>query len=71
MQRVPAGPVLADLARAAVERGRARVRQRRDEVWQVLGPAALADVAAIIARYSANNRIADATGTRIDADASS
>ena len=59
---------LKEFALAVVDGDLQRITSARDAVLQRLGSAVVVDAAGIIARYDSTDRIADATGTQVDAE---
>jgi hypothetical protein len=64
---IPHGSVLTAFAEAALGGDEARLIGARRQVREELGDAALVDSAAVIANYSALDRVADATGIPLEA----
>jgi hypothetical protein len=63
---IPHGLTLTEFAEAVLGRDDARLSAARDRVRDELGDAALVDAAAVIANYSALDRVADATGIPLE-----
>lgn len=64
---IPHGSVLTAFAKAVLGDDEARLTDARRLVRYDLGDAALVDSAAVIANYSALDRVADATGIPLEA----
>ncbi len=64
---VPHGSLLTDFAEAVLDDDEARLTDTRRRVRETLGDAAFVDAAAVIANYSALDRVADATGIPLEA----
>ncbi len=65
---IPNGGILIEFAEAVIGDDDARLGAARADVLQTLGSAALVDASGIVATFNAIDRVADATGTPIDAD---
>ncbi len=65
---IPDGKTLIEFAEAVIGDDDARLTTARADVLRTLGAAALVDAAGIVATFNAIDRVADATGTPIDAD---
>jgi hypothetical protein len=65
---IPHGELLIAFAEAAIGDDAVRLASARKKVLDVLGPEKLVDSAAVIATFNAIDRVADATGTPIDAE---
>ena len=63
---VPHGGLLTALAEAALGDDETLLNEARRRVRDALGDAALVDAAAVIANYSALDRVADATGIPLE-----
>lgn len=63
---VPGGDVLLSFAEAVVSGDAVHIAFASDHVAGALGEAAVVDAAAVIAAFSMNDRIADATGIPLD-----
>ena len=64
---IPHGGMLKAFAEAVLEDDEARLNDARRRVREVLGDAGLVDASAVIANYSALDRVADATGIPLEA----
>ena len=64
---IPHGGLLAGFAEAVLGEDEARLTATRKRLRKSLGDAALVDAAAVIANYSALDRVADATGIPLEA----
>ena len=64
---IPHGNILIEFAEAAIGEDDARLRRARDAVAASMGAAALVDAAGIIGFFNAIDRVADSTGTPLDA----
>ncbi len=64
---VPHGRLLAGFAEAVLGEDEARLAAIRERLRGTLGDAALVDAAAVVANYSALDRVADATGIPLEA----
>ena len=64
---VPHGRLLAGFAEAVLGEDEARLAASRECLRETLGDAALVDAAAMVANYSALDRVADATGIPLEA----
>lgn len=63
---IPGGDVLLSFAEAVVSGDPARIAGASHRLADALGDAAVVDAAAVIAAFSMNDRIADATGIPLD-----
>ena len=63
---IPHGRLLAGFAEAVLGDDEARLTEIRERLRESLGDAALVDAAAVIANYSALDRVADATGIPLE-----
>lgn len=63
---VPGGDILLPFAEAVVSGDVSRIAAASDGLADALGEAAVVDAAAVIAAFSMNDRVADATGIPID-----
>ena len=63
---VPHGQLLQRFALALHRRRQADLEVVRKELIKEMGTEALVDVSGVVAQFEAINRVADATGTRID-----
>ncbi len=63
---VPDGKLLVDFV-TATSAGDDELAAARDRVIETMGPEALVDVAAVVANFTMMTRIADGTGTPLDA----
>ena len=63
---VPHGQLLQRFALALHSRFQSDLEAVREEVIREMGREALVDAAGVVAQFEAINRVADATGTRID-----
>ena len=64
---IPDGDLLVDFVEAALGDDEARLTVSRQRLRDAVGDAGLVDVAAVIANYSALDRVADATGIPLEA----
>jgi len=65
--RVPHGRILIEFAEAVVGADDTRLGRARDAVATAMGVTALVDAAGIVGFFNAIDRVADATGTPLDA----
>ena len=63
---VPHGSLLTDFAEAVLGDDEARLTDIRGRIRDTIGDAAFVDAAAVIANYSALDRVADATGIPLE-----
>ena len=63
---VPDGRILREFAEAVVGDDDARASRSRSVIRDRLGDEQLVDCAGVVALFNAINRVADATGTRLD-----
>ena len=63
---MPRGALLVDYGEAMLRGDEARRRAAREAVCRELGPAALADAAAIVASFNSVVKIADASGIPLE-----
>ncbi len=64
---IPSGDLLIAFAEAVLGDDEARLNDVRQRLRVVIGDAGLVDAAAVIANYSALDRVADATGIPLEA----
>ena len=64
---IPGGDLLIAFAEAVLGDDEARLNDVRQRLRVVIGDAGLVDAAAVIANYSALDRVADATGIPLEA----
>lgn len=60
------GPELIAFARAVHDGAAAQITEAREKLQAAAGPEAVGDAAAVVALFMAINRVANATGTRLD-----
>ena len=65
-RRIPHGSLLKAFAEAALDDDEKLLTEIRQRLRKAMGDAALVDAAAVIANYSALDRVADATGIPLE-----